>query len=698
VTLVNWAGEVFSEEELSGVLASTSICFDLSVFELMVPLSWGGKVVLADNALGLPELRVAEEVRLINTVPSAIKELVGGPGIPDSVETVNLAGEPLRNDLTQQIYERGKVRRVLNLYGPTEDTTYSTWTVVSRGVSEEPTLGQPIANTAVFILDEEMMPAPVGVYGDIYISGEGLARCYLNRPEITAEKFLPNPFANGMGERLYSTGDIGRYTRDGNIEYKGRRDYQVKIRGYRIELGEIERVLEQRELIREAVVVVREDRPGDKRLVAYVTVEGETDKEEEPKRLRKYLKEKLPDYMTPSAIMALDKMPLTPNGKLDRKALPAPWQERDEGAAAYVAPRDVFELQLVKIWEGVLGRRPISVKDNFFDLGGHSLLAVSLMARIRSETGRELPLSVLFQGGTIERLASNLRQSPSSSWSCLVELQTSGSKPPLFFVHPAGGNVICFVDLALSVGPDQPFYGLQAVGLYGEQSPFTRIEDAASHYIEAVRSVQPEGPYFLGGWSLGGYIAYEMAQQLWAQGQKVGQLLLLDNAAQPATEKHLEEDEEDIAEGDDAVPLMNLFAEFLPISREDMERDLNQFQGDARIDYVLKKIISANLVPPDVDIAQARSYLKMHRAYVRAMNKYVTQVYPGSVTLFRTAKPPVIPDTETIEDSTMGWGALAAGGVRVIDVPGDHETMVRKPHVETLAMRINACLDADDRA
>jgi microcystin synthetase protein McyA len=264
---MRWAGEVFSEEELNGVLASTSICFDLSVFELMAPLAWGGKVVLADNALSLPGLVAAGEVRLINTVPSAIRELAGGFGIPKTVETVNLAGEVLRNELAQQVYERGNVRRVLNLYGPTEDTTYSTWTAVSRGAGEEPTLGRPIDNTEVYILDQNLSPAPIGVYGEIYISGDGLARCYINRPEITAERFIPNPFVNGNEKRLYRTGDIARYIGDGNIEYRGRRDNQVKVRGYRIELGEIERALEQVEGIQETVVVLREENSGDKRLV-----------------------------------------------------------------------------------------------------------------------------------------------------------------------------------------------------------------------------------------------------------------------------------------------------------------------------------------------------------------------------------------------------------------------------------------------
>ena len=381
VTLAQWAGEVFSEEELNGVLASTSICFDLSVFELMVPLSLGGKVVLADNALSLPELKAAQEVRLINTVPSAIRGLLGGNGIPGSVETVNLAGEPLRNDLAQQVYGRGKVRRVLNLYGPTEDTTYSTIAAVSRGASEEPTLGRPIANTAVYILGAEMMPAPVGIYGEIYISGEGLARCYWNRPEITGEKFLPNPYGRRPGERLYRTGDIGRYLRDGSIEYQGREDHQVKVRGYRIELGEIEIALEESGLVREAVVVVREESPGDKRLVGYVVVGGGKEGEQEPKRLRKYLKEKLPEYMVPSAIVALEKMPLTPNGKLDRRALPAP--DTSDMARDYEAPVGATETALARVWAETLNLEHVGRHNNFFELGGHSLLAITLIERMR---------------------------------------------------------------------------------------------------------------------------------------------------------------------------------------------------------------------------------------------------------------------------------------------------------------------------
>jgi thioesterase domain-containing protein/acyl carrier protein len=419
--------------------------------------------------------------------------------------------------------------------------------------------------------------------------------------------------------------------------------------------------------------------------------------------LKRRLRERLPEYMVPESIVVLAEMPLTPSGKIDRKRLQGRSEARKLTEADFTSPRDAFELQLVRIWESVLGIHPIGVTDDFFELGGHSLLAVNLMAKIRNLMGRELPLSSLFRGATIERLASLLRRdSASRPLSCLVELQASGSKPPLFFVHPAGGNVLCYMDLASCLGSDQPFYGLQTAGFYGEQAPFTRIEDMASHYLEALRTIQPQGPYFLGGWSLGGFIAYEMAQQLVAQGQEVGQLLLLDTGTQTVRKENIEEVEAYLAK-DDAVLLMDVFGERLPISREALARDLESLQKDERTAYMLKKMIKANLLPPDVDLAQAHSSMEMYRANMRAGLKYVPQVYLGTVTLLRTMKPAEnslsdesggknqIP--EVIRDPTMGWGKLAARGVRVVDAPGEHATMVMKPHAERLALLIKGCLN-----
>ena len=400
-TLVYWAREIFSPEDISGVLASTSICFDLSVFEIFFPLSWGGTVVLAKSALDLPTLQTAWQITLVNTVPSAIAELVRADGLPASVRTVCLAGEPLSTRLVQQIYQQQTIRKVFDLYGPSEDTTYSTFTL--RTATGRATIGRPIANTQIYILSPRLGPIPIGVSGELYIGGDGLARGYLNRPELTAEMFIPNPFSAESGARLYKTGDLGRFLPDGNIEFLGRVDNQVKIRGFRIELGEIEFLLCQHPGVREAVVVAREGVHGDKLLVAYLVATSENSSVSE---LRGFLKAKLPAYMVPSAFVFLDVLPLTPNGKIDRKSLPAPDRHRDGVEQAYVAPRSLTEEILAEIWADVLKLDRVGIHDNFFDLGGHSLKATQVVSRMRKVFHSELPLRHLFEFPTIAELAA----------------------------------------------------------------------------------------------------------------------------------------------------------------------------------------------------------------------------------------------------------------------------------------------------
>jgi amino acid adenylation domain-containing protein len=398
--LIHWAHTVYQPEELRGVLASTSLCFDLSVFELFVPLSCGGRVIVADHALELPALAEAEEVTLINTVPSAIGELLRQRGIPRSVRTVNLAGEPLQPALVDQLYALEGIERVFDLYGPSEDTTYSTYALRRR--RGPATIGRPIANTQVYVLDQQFNAVPVGIPGELYIGGVGLARGYWNRPELTAEKFLPNPFGIEPGSRLYRTGDLTRYRPDGTLEFLGRRDHQIKLRGFRIELGEIEAHLLQRPDVREAVVLVREDRPGEKRLVAYavpyrepVPVCGE---------LRRFLAERLPEYMVPAAFVILPALPLTPNGKVNRRALPVPDLDAQR-ERAYVAPRTPAEEIVAGIWAEVLGLERVGVQDNFFDLGGHSLLLAKVWSRLQSRVQCELSMIDLFRYSTVDALA-----------------------------------------------------------------------------------------------------------------------------------------------------------------------------------------------------------------------------------------------------------------------------------------------------
>ncbi len=528
VSFLHWVRDSFSDAELSGVLASTSICFDLSVFEIFGPLSWGGRVLLANSALDLWSPCMPKDVALINTVPSVLAELLRGRGLPPSVRTVNLAGEPLRQSLVEAIFKKTSAEHVNDLYGPSETTTYSTW--ARRKVGGGETVGCPMANTQIYILDAHGQPVPVGIPGELHIGGAGVARGYWRRPELTAERFVPDRFSGKPGDRLFKTGDRARWLADGNVALLGRADGQVKLRGFRIELGEIETALRARPEVREAAVVVREDTPGDQRLVAYLVAQA--GEKPDASILRTRLAETLPEYMLPNAFVWLDQLPLTPNGKVDRKAMPAP--ETDIGAAPGDTnqPANLLELELSRLWRRLFQREDIGRHDNFFDIGGHSLLATRLATEIDKLLGCKLPIAALFQSPTIESLARRLTGGNwAPPWSSLVPLQPMGSKPPVFCIHGIGGDVYSFLDLARELAPDRPVYGLQAVGLDGRQPRHTTVEEMAAHYAREIRSLRPDGPYHLVGDSLGGWIAYAVAQELTRQGSKVALLALLDTRA-----------------------------------------------------------------------------------------------------------------------------------------------------------------------
>ncbi|MEK6278979.1 MAG: amino acid adenylation domain-containing protein [Acidobacteriota bacterium] len=398
-TFIHWAGEIFDQQALGGVLFSTSICFDLSIFELFVTLSHGGQIILADNALQLPELQDGAEVTLINTVPSAMAALVRTRAVPDSVRVVNLAGEPLSEELVAEIYATTQVEKVYNLYGPTEDTTYSTYTLVSSG--EWVTIGRPVANTRVYVLDEHWQPVPVGVVGELYLGGSGLARGYWRRPELTAEKFIPDSLSGEKGKRLYRTGDKVRYLANGKLEFLGRADHQMKLRGYRIELGEIESVLRRNDQVREAIVVVQEPAGGEKQLVAYVVADDSV----KVSGLRKWLKERLPEYMIPAALVLMQELPLTPNGKVDRRALIKTNLHEVGPAESFIAPRNQTEMILAAIWAEVLHCKNVGANANFFDLGGHSLLAMRLASKLRESFKIDLSLRTIFAAATLTEMA-----------------------------------------------------------------------------------------------------------------------------------------------------------------------------------------------------------------------------------------------------------------------------------------------------
>ena len=396
VAFLHWARSVFSDEELSGVLASTSICFDLSVFEIFVPLSWGGTIVLANGPLELPNIN---GVKLVNTVPTAIAELVKQKGIPASVQTVNLAGEALSQKLVEEIYENSNVSKVYDLYGPTENTTYSTFTLRRRG--GRATIGKPLANSETYILDGYGEPTPIGVPGELYVAGALLTRGYINNPELTAQKFVAHPFK--AGARAYRTGDLARYLPNGDIEFLGRIDHQIKIRGYRIEPGEIENELANHPGVQENVVVMREDVPGQPYLAAYVVARAGA--EIAGQELRQFLHERIPTYMIPSNFVVMEKLPLTPNGKVDRRALPSPTELSAETGIAAEAPLNEVESALAEIWREVIGVDEVRREDNFFDLGGHSVLVTQMLTRLRRDLGVELTLRNVFETPSLGELA-----------------------------------------------------------------------------------------------------------------------------------------------------------------------------------------------------------------------------------------------------------------------------------------------------
>ncbi|MDB9374690.1 non-ribosomal peptide synthetase [Nodularia sphaerocarpa] len=487
VCLLYWAREVFCDDAISGVLAATSICFDLSVFEIFVPLCWGGKVILGENALELPNLAAKNQVTLINTVPSAVTQLLNFNAIPNSVKTVNLAGEPLTWKLVQQLQQLPHVEQIFNLYGPSEDTTYSTYIELKDITPNSPTppIGRAIANTQVYILDKHLQPVPVGVPGELYIAGAGVARGYWQRPELTAERFKAPPLCASASLResiLYKTGDRVRYLADGNIEYLCRLDNQVKIRGYRIELGEIDALLSQYPEIQESVVISSETSSGNKNLVAYIAPKSINILD-----LRQYLADKLPNYMIPAYFMTLDALPRNPNGKIDRKALPAIDQVSLELGIAYVAPRTPTEQKLAAIWQEILQVEQIGVNDNFFTLGGHSLLGIQLAAIINESLQIEVPLKHLFQFPTIASLAAQIDLSPNLSPT---------RREALTFPHSLAGKGVRGLGFGLpKIQPQpqeryQPFplTDIQQAYLIGRNAAF-ELGNIATHGYQEIETV-----------------------------------------------------------------------------------------------------------------------------------------------------------------------------------------------------------------
>src|SRR5947207_15273525 len=523
-----------SEETL---LHLSPLSFDASTFELWGALLNGGRVVLLPP--GQPSLgEIGETIREYRVTTLWLTAGLFHLMVDEHVDYL----KPLRQLLAggdvlvpQHVLKARRALagcRIINGYGPTESTTFTCCYTVAdeRALAPSIPIGRPIANTRVYVLDASLQPVPVGVPGELYAGGDGVACGYLNQPQLTAERFIPDPFNSRAGARLYRTGDQVRWQPDGNLEFLRRLDSQVKIRGFRVEMGEIETVLYETAGVREAVVSLREDTAGEKRLVAYVVAGGNSVPDEPG--LKAALKARLPDYMIPAHVEFLSALPLTPHGKVDRRALPKPRRmTAAAGSGQVMPPRNLLELELIQLWRRLFRREDIGRQDNFFELGGHSLLAARLATEIDKLLGCKLPIAALFQSPTVESLTRRLtRENWAPPWSSLVPLQPLGSQPPLFSVHGVGGDVYGFLELAKLLPPGQPSYGIQAVGLDGKSARHVTVEDMAAHYVKEILSFQRDGPFYLAGYSMGGLIAFEMARQLHRLGQRVALLALLDSA------------------------------------------------------------------------------------------------------------------------------------------------------------------------
>jgi len=657
------------------VLQFFSYCFDGSIAEIFPALLGGGTLVLArENTLVSPadlhRVLQEEHVNIISMPPSMLA-MLPNEDLPD-LHTVISAGESCTPAVAQKWSSDFDL---YNGYGPTENTVATSIHRISdhEAGGENISIGRPIANTQVYVLDNHLRPAPIGVPGELHVASVGLARGYLNRPDLTQQRFIPNPFSSDPHARLYKTGDLVRFRPDGNLEFLGRLDHQVKLRGFRIELGEIEAALAAHPNVQQAAVRLWQDPAREKYLAAYVTPQD--DQAPSPNELRSYLQSSLPAYMLPAAYVTLSAFPKTPSGKIDRQALPAPDDGNIVRTTAYVAPRNPLEKHLASIWEQILGRKKIGVRDNFFELGGHSMLAVRLMGQIQQQYGTTIPLVSIFQHPTIEHLAELLEQQDGAvPISLLVPLKPSGTKPPLFFIHPSGGSVHWYIELSGLLGEDQPFYGIQAKGLHGESELHTEVVTMAAHYVKAMRDFHPDGPYLLGSWSMGVIIAYEVARQLAEQGREVAFLGLLDQGPELSSEEP----------EDQAAYLVEVFGKQLPLSVD----HLRQLDEEEQIKHIWQVAKRANLVMPDITLEQFHNFIHILSTHTNAWRKYEPQPFPGKITLFRAQEQ----GDNAPEDPDMGWARLAQQGVEIVDVPGNHLTMIHEPHVQVLAEKMQECL------
>ncbi|MES2062020.1 MAG: amino acid adenylation domain-containing protein [Bacteroidota bacterium] len=669
------------------MLAVATISFDIAGVDIYLPLSAGAQIILADaitakDGRALLDIIRNQNVTILQATPYTWRMMLEVGWEEHLPIKVFCGGEAMAKDLAERLIPRSK--EVWNMYGPTETTIYSIIKHVTD--ANDITIGWPVDNTQVYILDEEKNNLTNGEIGEIFIGGAGIAWGYLNRPELTAERFIDNPFT--PAEKIYRTGDLAKIKPDGDIVYLGRIDHQVKVRGYRIELGEIEHNLGKQDGIKQAVVIAREDTPGIPRLVAYVVLEsGQTGIPEKSTldTWDKALFEVLPEYMMPDDYVLMDVIPSTPNGKIDRKALPKPDYSHINRSGDYVAPRTSNEKLVADIWEEMMGLNQISIFDNFFQLGGRSLVAVKIMARLEQETGKRLPLATLFEYSTVEKLAARLEiDAEAITWESLVPIKPKGSKMPLYIVHGAGLNVLLFNALAMNMDEEQPVYGLQAKGLNGIDEPLDVMEEIAANYVDEIINHDPVGPYAVAGYSLGGLIAYEMAKQMLAMGKDVKMLAMFDTYA----------DQTQIYDSWLKKKLTNgwFFVKqlaFTPVLLvQDPKRTIEYKSREVgrRIQKIYK-----NIFPDKVKKKEGFSAYTddIHEKSLAAQRNYLLTPVNIAIELFRAKKHTFYMD----DFKFLGWKPFALKGVNIHDIPGEHNTIFAPPNDKQFAKVLQECLD-----
>ena len=664
-----------------------SVSFAASVIPVHCSLLNGAAVLVFDMKHGLAYLTDwlrEERVTHLFAVPTLFRHLM--QPLSDEVQfpdmrVVLMGGEAMLQfdfDLFKKHFPDNC--GLINLLAGTEMLVIRTYFLDKETRLEDNVIpaGYPVIDKEILLLDEDGEPVPIGEVGEIVIKSEYLALGYWRQPEKTHEKFEDNP--EGGRVRLYHTGDLGKMAPDGCLYHMGRKDFQIKLRGFRIELGEIESLLMQHPAVKEALAIIDERDGQEKRLLAYVVFKN---REIIPstEELRQYLAERLPDYMVPFAFITLDAMPLTPTGKLNRLALP-PLEQALNLEQDYVAPRDETEKKLAELWEEAFKIHPIGIRNDFFKLGGHSLTAASLIARVEEEFGQRIHLTTFTDATTIERQAEILRdKNYTGPEHSLVAIQPKGTRPPLFFVHGVGGHVIPFRKLSVYLGDEQPVYGLQSKGLDGRGEQPDSIEAMAAAYIEEIKAVQGQGPYYLGGFSFGGFVIYEMARQLEERGEAVGLLAIFDTqaGAAPLFRQSLTRSK-----------YIHYRGQFLAEKMKYHVSSMMQRPPHRMLTYVFDRERRPSerevILGEDYDDYFVPEYLEgVMQANARALLNYLPGLYGGSLALFKSI--------DHGKGVYYGWEELVQGAVEVFEVPGNHRGIFEEPNIQVLARHLKGCME-----